>query len=278
TVKVSSDGSTALWSTMHANSSANYGSDIIERLGTDGRYRYYVSATDDNGLFGFNDMIVYLVEDATGNATAHYTYGKISDTEQSDEISSFSGTPADGITVYGNVQSNTDFGNEYFVKAYFNGVTSCNQLTSIPSTSVYPIARITRTLTRTGTFSAVITQASILNNFVTTPLCYDNTVFNGSNARIAQQEETAEVNTVIYPNPVSFSSLILNLNLNSVTNQQIEIRVTDMLGREVLNQQINITEGKSVQQIQLPSGLSAGVYNMSINRNNIIENHRFILE
>jgi hypothetical protein len=51
-----------------------------------------------------------------------------------------------------------------------------------------------------------------------------------------------------------------------------------MLGREVLNQQISIAEGESVQQVQLPSGLSAGVYNMSISGNGVSENHRFILE
>ncbi|MGL5891188.1 MAG: T9SS type A sorting domain-containing protein, partial [Bacteroidia bacterium] len=83
---------------------------------------------------------------------------------------------------------------------------------------------------------------------------------------------------VISPNPVSLNSPVLQLKMNSPAEQQIEIRITDMLGREVLNQKVVITQGESVQQIQLPSGISAGVYTMSISGNGVNENHRFVME
>ncbi|MGL5889649.1 MAG: T9SS type A sorting domain-containing protein, partial [Bacteroidia bacterium] len=108
--------------------------------------------------------------------------------------------------------------------------------------------------------------------------CNAAAVIGGSNARIASQEETSEINAVVYPNPVSLSNPILNLNLNSVTDQQIEIRITDMLGREVLNQKTIITEGQSLQTLQLPADIRAGVYLIMLNGEGIYETHRFVVE
>lgn len=281
TFKTDQLGSGAGWLTLqdYNGGGDNFGTDIIQRQNTFGQWVYYAAGTAVNGLLGGSDMVVFFVDDATGNAPREFTYGTAAN-ESCEEISSFDGIAPEGITMFGNGPGSiaADPGDEYYVKAYFNGVSGCNELLLQHGTNIYPVGRTQFNVTRTGTVGFSNLLATIPAAANVNVLCFNIAIATGSNARTAETQETNTVTSTLYPNPVSLSAPVLNLSLNSSADQQIEIRITDMLGREVLNQQIIVAQGESVQQIQLPSGLSAGVYNMSINGNLVNENHRFIIE
>ncbi len=279
-MKVDQTGGGVRWANNYKYTGGNesYAADIIQRQNTSGQWTFYLSTTPDFGLFGGRDMVAVLIDDL-GVAQVEWTYGTAAD-EYAAEISSFTGTPSDGITVFGNINYavGPDFGDVYYVKAYYNGVTACNVTRDAPPTDTYSLSRVSRPFFATGNVGGSTLLLNVQLPASVTQICFAVTIAGGNNARTAETQESNAVSSTLYPNPVSLSAPVLSLNLNSATEQQIEIRITDMLGREVLNQQISIAEGQSVQQIQLPSGLSAGVYSMSISGNNVSENHRFIIE
>ncbi len=251
------------------------GADIITRLNTSSQYEFYASGSASSGQLGQNDMVVVKLNYTLG-LLGEYSYGTVGTSETNEEISA----QPDGLGIYGNIRISqlAANGDMYVVKSYFNGFTQCNYEIN-PTVSSAPVLTTTTTPVQDvkdlSFPSLILTQNSNVTIF---NYCNAAAVPGGSNARFAEQDETAEVNSALFPNPVSLSNPVLNLSLKVAEEQQIEIRITDMLGREVLNQQISITEGQSVQQIQLPSGLSAGVYNLSIIGNNVSENHRFVIE
>ncbi|MGL5890141.1 MAG: T9SS type A sorting domain-containing protein, partial [Bacteroidia bacterium] len=205
-----------------------------------------------------------------------FTYGKPNTNESNVEIAGHT----DGLGVYGNTSSGTVTGNleGYVTKAYYNGFTACNS-SLITTTRVAPALTVAGTTHAIpGTLAMVMPVFTLGGSVLTYNICSAVTVIGGSNARIAQQDEASEVNAAVFPNPVSLSNPILNLNLNSASDQQIEIRITDMLGREVLNQKTIITEGQSLQTLQLPADIRAGVYLIMLNGEGIHETHRFIVE
>jgi Secretion system C-terminal sorting domain len=281
-MKVDATGAVIRWANNYKYSGGgeSVASDIIQRQTTSGRWTYYLSSTPDLGFFGGQDMVVTLLDDF-GNGLTEWTYGS-TDNEYSAELSSFSNTLADGFTVFGNrnYMFAFDAGDEYFVKAYYNGVTACNVNKDSPLTQRYLVSQKFPTYFATGSFGSTSLALSMPQQAFMFQLCYAVTIASGSNARLANttDETEAALQSSVFPNPVSLNSPVLQLKMNAPAEQQIEIRITDLLGREVLNQQLVVAEGETLQQVQLPSGLSAGVYNMSISGNSVSENHRFVIE
>ncbi|MCA6365243.1 MAG: T9SS type A sorting domain-containing protein [Bacteroidetes bacterium] len=270
-------GDTGPWISIidYSLSGDNVGLDVIQRQNTFGQWNYYLSGTAFNGSQGGSDMCVFFIDDA-GVAQREFTYGTANG-ERNQEISSFSGTAADGITVFGNTPSSADPGNEYYVKAYYNGISGCNEGFAIPNNLPFNGFRTQYQLSRTGTMNFVGLTNQVQAGPVVTQLCFAVAIAGGSNARNAENEVPASA-TQVYPNPVSVASPMLSLSFNSPVEQQLEIRITDMLGREVLNQKIFVAEGETISQLQLPSGLAEGIYNLQISGNGISETHRFIVE
>ncbi|MCU0436256.1 MAG: T9SS type A sorting domain-containing protein [Bacteroidia bacterium] len=278
TVKVDPTGTVLRWSTMHdySISGDNFGEDVIQRLNTFGQWNYYTAGFVANGVQGANDFVVYFVDDA-GNALREFTYGT-TDNERAVEISNFVNTASDGITVYGNIGTANDPGNEYFVKAYYNGVSGCRESFNQPNTQVYNINSTIWPNTRAGTFSFSTFTLPIITNPNLVQPCFNMQIAGGNNLRQAENAEEQTSSVSVFPNPLSLINPLLSLSLTSPAEQQIEIRITDMLGREILNQQILVTQGQSLQQIQLPKGVTAGVYSIHITGEGLTENHRFVIQ
>jgi hypothetical protein len=279
-LKVDATGTVIRWARVYKYSGGgeSVASDIIQRQTTSGRWIYYLSSTPDAGVFGNQDMVVTLINDL-GDGLTEWSYGT-ADQEYSAELSSFSNTAADGFTVFGNrnYMLGFDQGDEYIVKAYYNGVTACNVSKDIPLTDKFSPDQKLPTYVAIGNLSGTSLALSTPQQAFMIQLCYAVTIAGGSNARLAQHNETSGIESNLYPNPVSLNSPVLQLSLNSPAEQQIEIRITDMLGREIMNQQLMLTEGKSVQQLQLPSTISSGFYLLSITGNGVNETHRFAVE
>jgi hypothetical protein len=282
TIKVNTAGDVIFWSTIHdysINGAFNNGVDIIERLDSNFEWHYYLCGTVYHGVFGGPDAYVVILHDTDGIASYEYTYGTAYK-EAGNKISSFTGTVADGINVYGYTDWLNDY-NQYIVKAYFNGVSGCNEYRDKAVSKQYPLVVNRELIAHSAVFSSTVFSAQILSPAIISRICFSSTISTGSNARTVEPySETASSNaeTSLYPNPLSQSEPALNLSLHSPVDQQIEIRITDMLGREVLNQKIIITSGQNIHQLLLPSSISSGVYNLSILGESFSEQQRFTVE
>lgn len=71
----------------------------------------------------------------------------------------------------------------------------------------------------------------------------------------------------ISPNPVE--SGIVNLQFNQQPAGNYQVRVFNLNGQAILNQQIKHTESNSLQLIKLPESLSTGIYKVEVNGNNM---------
>jgi hypothetical protein len=78
-------------------------------------------------------------------------------------------------------------------------------------------------------------------------------VFNTLAQRI---EETESLSTLIYPNPTNTN---INIIINAVDDTETTIRITDMLGRELLNETEELIEGNNTITYNI-SNFAAGVY------------------
>lgn len=260
-----------------SNGSAATGVDVFQRLNTAAVFEYYVAANITTGTIGLNDMVVFKLTNVLG-VTGQYTYGKPNTNEQVVEIAPHTS----GIGVYGNTNSGTVTTNAegYVVKTYYNGVTACNS--SITSTT-----RVAPALTVAGTTHSMpgvltsISRVFILQGPVNTyPICSALTVVGGSNVRLgnASDELQYETASTVFPNPVSQANPYIFLSFKSSYEQQIEIRVIDLAGREISNQQISVAEGELQQQINFSTSMSPGIYFMTVFANGSTETHRILVE
>lgn len=262
----------------YSNTTSGFtGSDIITRTNSMGIVEFFASGTAVSGQLGQNDMVVEKLSSTLG-FVGEYTYGTAATSESNQEIAGF----ADGIGVYGNIRISGLAGNGdmYVTKAYYNGVTQCNS-TSNTSTIATPV--LTPATTPVVEIKDLFMPALVISPLSTLSLftyCNAVTVAGGSNLRLINQDEedASQSALLVYPNPASVTDAQLTVQLTSQVAQQIEIRITDMLGREIMNKQIFVAEGLTNTQIQLPSGLAEGVYNLQISGEEIYQSLRFMLK
>jgi hypothetical protein len=258
------------------STSAVTGADIISRTNTMGNVEFYASGTAVSGQLGQNDMVVVKLTSTLGFA-GEYTYGTAATSESNQEIAGF----ADGFGVYGNIRISNLAGNGdmYVAKAYYNGVTQCNSANNTSTITTPALTTATTPAADVKDLAMPVVSLSPLSTLGLFTHCNAVAVAGGSNARlISQQEEPAGVALLMYPNPISVSDAQLTLQFTSPGTQQIEIRITDMLGRVVMNKQMDVLEGLVSTQIQLPSGLAEGVYNLQLTGDGISETQRFIVK
>lgn len=126
------------------------------------------------------------------------------------------------------------------------------------------------------TMATVKTQAKDGNSNLTLSYNYiDRTPFNGMNFyRLAETDKQghvtySDVRTVnfdsksnfnCYPNPVQSQ---LTIEYNAVKEETVNVRITDVLGKVVMTQAVNLQKGFNKAQIDM-SGLKQGIYNMTI--------------
>jgi len=71
-------------------------------------------------------------------------------------------------------------------------------------------------------------------------------------------EQPGNYNVQVYPNPVTNN--IFNIQFNQLTSGNYTIQVTDVMGRQVLQQKVNVSGDNQVQQIRLDPASAKGVY------------------
>jgi hypothetical protein len=258
----------SVWSNLYDynGSSGNYDNctDVIERLNTSGAYEYFVSGVTNTGNVGGNTDLVVIKTDDTGNPyfNGQFTYGSNID-DGGAYLDQYNGTGADGLSVFGTFGNGT-IGNSdaYLVKAYFNGLSGCNE--DFANTS--PTTGPTLTGKRTTKLISTITDATMGATFTTAvdaTLCYSPSITGGSNARTIQKDNNTGI--VASPNPLDATSNIVTVSLESETNTQATIALYDMLGRTYYNQTTTLTKGKNSLPIDISNAnLAPGMYTLRI--------------
>lgn len=276
--KVDPSGSTVLWTNYYVHTSGDYSiwTDVVERMNTSGNWEYYISANLVSGLFGGGDVTVYKIDD-NGICQDEFTYGT-ANVEQALEISKFDQTSADGISVYGSLFNGSQW-DALLIKAYFNGVSGCNENLNRSDTYKYDWRVIQEDIKLDGHVCGNQLILHALGWIPDAPICpVQPSVPGGSNARVIEQTTATVTSANIYPNPVSASKPMLNVILNASSAGEVRFTLTDMLGREVAVQTSIAAAGEAQYSLVLPSDLPAGIYNVRISGNGLAHSERLVIE
>jgi hypothetical protein len=256
---------TVTWSnTYRATNSNARGYDIAERINpTTGAAEYYAAGQDFSGTFGSDDAIVYKISNA-GAALSHFEFGATGiQYARSIDIVNLN-QAGDGFAIFGSVvDPSTTFLTSGIWKAYFNGVTACDD--SMPS-PLYSGYSLTKTIPLTSN-SLTLTQFTVLPVALTEThlnICFANTVAGGSNARMSITGSDAD-DLIAYPNPVG-DAASLALDLASSAEGIADLRLVDHLGRIITEESINVQEGNNMLQLDMVS-LPKGIYLLQVNVN-----------
>lgn len=274
-MKISANGAVVDWTSelMHAGLVAdNFGYDIIERYNSFFQYEYYVGATViAGGGMGADDALVYKV-DANGNPAPgnnQFEYGGPGN-ENAFELDQYNGTPNDGLTIYGNTRGSfaaigaNDF---YLVRAYFNGVTTCNSNLQptpyIPGPNLLPPVPIA--------IIAPLNPSPMFYNMIfrlkNATICFAAAVGGGSNAKIAAGQNGT---TSVFPNPVDHNAAQLTVAFDQPAKAgEAQVELWNMLGQLCTKQQSAVAEGQ--QELKLDFGtLKPGVYHLVVRRDGAV--------
>jgi hypothetical protein len=122
-------------------------------------------------------------------------------------------------------------------------------------------------LTSTGTYTLKITNGNNCTSLVSSTL--NVTVIAGvrNNSSIINRLE-------IYPNPASQN---LNINIQSKQNANVQLRIFDVSGKEMLTNDIKITKGETLQKIDV-SNFAKGIYVIQLTDVEGITNAKFVVK
>lgn len=264
-----------IWSTLTDIDSANLddgAGGIIERLNTSGVLEYYAAGTASNGT----DLDAYMQkgEVATGNVLMTYAYGDAGPDIAYDIDFNNSGT-GDGIALFGKSKINTSWGpnyKAYFVKTYFNGVVGCysNEHTFDMVEMLERREGYDMSPRFTFTQSALDYEEVEYEEY---NICLDITLPTGSNDRLAPKNEyineynvngiTDGSGMVIIPNPAQRGAEKLYVDISEpATSGTLSLTITDMLGRQYINQTYTVQQN-SPQQLEIDlagRSLAPGLY------------------
>lgn len=242
---------------------------IIERLNTSAQYEYYQVGDGFPGILGGADVVVYKLDiNGLGVSGGQFTYGDRGN--DAGETIDFANPNTDGIIAMGTYEdpSNSFERDFYSIRAYFNGETShtCNfDLRSPSADQNGPIA--------INSFSMLWSSLASTSNYVyidngglnSTEFCFDNTVFGGSNARVAPTETGDKEGVMVSPNPLAQGSVTANINIDAKVAEQVTVKVYDMVGRQCYNQQFTMVEGENVFNLDFSSvNMAQGMYSVQI--------------
>ncbi len=259
------------------SNSDNWGSQAIERANTFGTYEFYFVGTTMNGVLGNEDMVVFKTDmNGINIPGGQFTYGGggFDYGVGIDQNNMAAGT---GLAIFGNTfNSFSAFGSQdyYFVKAYFNGVSGCNEdlrnFQEQPGPGLY--------MRRDYNISAkLVQQQLILNNIQQNQeqnLCYNQQIPGGSNAlqaKVINDLPTQDINMdetafKITPNPAEQGASSLHLSITAPAGK-LDVIVADYMGREYINQRFDISNnGEHMLMIELgKANLAPGLYILRVN-------------
>lgn len=274
--KLDADGTAAQWSYLYdgsVGSTSDFCYDVMERHNPMSvMYEYFAVGTrNDAGLW--DAMVIKL--DALGNAFSNgeFVYGTAPNLESGSRIDQFEGTGFDGISIFGTqTDPNTNTSNMLLVKAYFNGVTACDDQYSDPIRSLGPTNSGDASITNTSGFvqSTLNVNQAVSKDI---PICYAPTVAGGSNARIAPEEPKGDKASTFSPNPINQGSSYANVELEVTSPTKAQVSIYDVIGRNYYTQTFNLIKGLNNLQLNISeANMAQGLYTVKITGDNLNKN------
>lgn len=245
-----------------------YGYDAVGRLkkGTtdNDEYEYYITGPVDE------DAYIFKLDDRgqpiNPNGLFVYDIG-LEETGLDVDVNT-SGT-ADGVTMYAVAEDNNAPTKEmYVVKAYFNGVSGCNETFEDLDYSIaeffpsQPIQIVT-----------VALNPETLNLFhedfeLDIELCHNTTIPGGSNALKAPGNEGT-----VSPNPFTNGTHYANLELEVDEPTAVTVEVYDMLGRSYYTHNFTLVKGENNLNLDIrETNMAAGMYSVRITGKSLNKN------
>jgi hypothetical protein len=92
---------------------------------------------------------------------------------------------------------------------------------------------------------------------------------------ISKPTYSTEVKLNVFPNPAQGN---FTLNFNSNMSEKGYILLTDMLGRTLVNQEIQISKGMNNVMIDIPANIVTGTHNLQLRTSNNFETVKILIE
>lgn len=253
---------------------------IMERINTSGVEEYYLVGTTDNGVKGFDDVLVFKT-DNTGTLypQGQFTYGDL-DADRGisiDQLNGF-GTDVDGLAIYcQSFHINPTIGgfDHYLIKAYFNGVTACKDDQQDgeehpgPGYIWYSNSDNSQNIFTTADFLYIRPQF-VLDEKV---ICSASSIIDGDNSRIAPTEPKGDKEAKISPNPIAQGAQYAAIEVEIETPTTAQISVYDMLGRNYYSQTFTLVKGKNNLVLDISNiNMAQGMYTVKIQGENLNKN------
>lgn len=241
--------------------------DVTERLNTSSNYEYYaVGHTMQPGVFNSYDVVVIKTDDVgNGVAGGEFTYDNPGTNDLGFDLDQYNGTGADGLSIFGiSYNGAIGAGDVYLIKAYFNGISGCNESFSTPNARRGPGLYAETTLKSfdlfqlSGLFSGM-QSASDVN------LCFSTSVIGGSNARIAPAQPGGDKQAIISPNPMQQGAAAAIVELETEMPAQVQVAIYDMLGKQYYTGSFALAKGNNQLPVDISNtNMAAGIYTVKI--------------
>ncbi len=255
----------------------DYNTDIIERLNNAGFYEYYLGGHTSNGNLGAADLVVIKTDDL-GNAIGQFTYGSPFD-DIGTYLDFYDHMGPDGLSIFGTYNGGSvGLMDSYHVKAYFNGLSGCNEdigmthgLTG-PSFLMNLQDRLNTTFKNTP-MSATLSGAKDAN------LCFNFSIPGGSNARIAPDEPKGDKEAKVSPNPIAQGVQYAALEVEIEQPTTAQVSVYDMLGRTYYSQTFTLVKGKNNLVLDITDiNMAQGMYTVKVQGDNLNQNIMWLVK
>lgn len=194
----------------------------------------------------------------------------------------------DGVTMYA-IKEDDPRREAYVVKAYFNGVSGCNEYFEDLDRNWVNFSAISSLTFGTSGFGPT---AIFIDHIGTNPdneLCHATTLADGSNAFVAQKQprqrrfgltpttekqgkapqtgdiQTKETETLVIPNPTDKGNETVVVKVMSETTSKVEVAIYDMLGRQYYSNSFTLTKGNNLLPLNISAAnMAAGMYTVKL--------------
>lgn len=262
-----------LYNDMDPSNDWHQSFDVKGRLNTMGNYEYYVVGQRYTSMW---DVMVLKLDDR-GNVVPGGLFDyDLGDGEYGVSVDVNTSGTADGISVYCHHIDLYPTPNLYIVKAYFNGVSGCNEHNeNAMSTPINLMGQnIQLTVNPIRQDNVIYVGLSTNNDH---PLCYSSSLSDGDNSLVRRDHaangdkfgNSAQSTVRVYPNPLTEGDQVLGISLKADKQEHVTVSLIDMLGRQLVQRTYTIEKGTNELQADLgSSNIAKGVYNLLVERDN----------
>lgn len=244
--------------------------DVIQRFNVAGQDEYYLCGRTTPGFFGNSDVLVTKIDQfGVPVPGGEFTYGtpNMDAGHMLDQNNIGAPGPPGGLSVYAmtdvsGVGTNADL---YTIKAYFNGLSGCNEAFNTSITIPFPPPAPMMPVVTVGNINPmpnlIVGYFDVFDN----TLCFNPVIGGGSNAFVAPPDDGKNSKAMLLmPNPAEAASRV-TLQIESEVVGSADVEVYDMLGKLYYSQKHVLKKGKNNLPIDISSaGMAAGIYNVKI--------------